>query len=200
MTAHAARTPPSPVQVTLADLVRLRPRRRVAAPDGAAHPRRDRGRPRLAIQRPRRRVRRVAAVPARRRSTHDRLARDGTHRQAAHEGISRGTQSARVRLARPAAADAVRDARRFQGRARCGSGGARRMERRRERRSTGRARIFRDRASRVAARARLARGAAPAADASAPRACGTRRRPPRRSRPTPSERCSGSRGSRAPAA
>ena len=165
--------------------------RRVAAADGAAHPRRDRGRPRVAVQRARRRVRRVAAVPARRRSTHDRLARDGAHRQAAHEGVPRGAQSARVRLARPAPADAVRDARRFQGRARRGGGGARRVERGRERRSTRRPRVLRDRASRVAARARFARGAAPAADDQHRRRSGSRRRPPRRSRPTPSARCSG---------
>ena len=131
MTAHAARTPPSPVRVTLADLVRLRPAGESLRLDGAARSRRGRRRPRLAVQRPRRRVRRVAPVSARRRSAHDRLARHGAHRQAAHEGVSRGAQPARVRLARPAPADAVRDARRVQGRARGRDGGARRVERRR---------------------------------------------------------------------
>ena len=142
----------------------LAPGRRVVAPHGAAHPRRDRRRARLAVQGPRRGVRRVAAVSARRRLAHDRLARDGAHRQTAHEGIPRGAQPAGVRVARPAPADAVRDARRVQGSARRRDGRTRCVERRCQRRSARRPRILRDRASRAAARARLARRAASPAD------------------------------------
>ena len=201
MAAPAARTSSSPGAGHACGSRALASGRRVVAADGAAHSRRGRGRPPVAVQGPRRRVRRVAPVPRRRRSAHDRLARHGADRQAAHESLPRRAQSAGVRVARPAPADVVRDARRLQRRARGRDGGARRVERSRERRSARRPRVLGNRAPRAAAGARLARGAASAADDLHANPCGSRRaRPRKRSRPTPSARCSGSRASRVPAA
>ena len=200
MTAHAARTPPSPVQVTLADLVRLRaageslqltaPRIRVAIEGGHVSPYKGRGvefdesRP----YQPGDDLRTIDwRVTARTGKPHTKVFREERNRPVfvwldlrrpmlfATRGAFKGVRAAEI--AALVAWSAVANGDRL--------GGLVFSETEHHEQRPG---------------ARLAHGAAPAADRLHGRRSGGRRRRPRPSRPMRSARCSGSRVSRGPAA
>ena len=200
MTAHAARTPPSPVQVTLADLVRLRPageslrltapRIRVATEGGHVSPYKGRGvefdesRP----YQPGDDLRTIDwRVTARTGKPHTKVFREERNRPVfvwldlrrpmlfATRGAFKGVRAAEA--AALVAWSAVANGDRLGGL------------------------VFSETEHHELRPALGSRAALRLLQTiSTESRSGTRRRPPRRSRPTPSERCSGSRGSRAPAA